>query len=151
MRDLLDVPLDVNSYLSYYYNTLFRKEPRAIIICESRDLKILMNFSFSFRWSKFGIISLTVLYRVRLCDSCVLHFIKQCCSSSTSPEVHLSQILSSAGTTGRSCLPVSIFKLCELHLNLAIFVYIFLFKLRVRYGSNLKSVLKSLYVLSLGF
>ena len=57
------------------------------------------------------------------------------------------QSLSSAGTLGFSCLPVSIWRLCELVLNLAILLNAFLFRFISRQGSNLQSFLKSVQVL----
>ena len=104
------------------YKTLLRKLPNALIISGSFDLRIEQNLSILFSALKFIIFLDADLRR----GVCLLmwcgHIRRQCISSSTLFNEHLLHNLFSIGIMGISCLPVSILRLCELHLNLAIFV-----------------------------
>ena len=73
---------------------------------------------------KFGIFSVAILSNSGLGISFLLHVSKQWDSSSITPQ--FSHILSCKGIFGDSCLPVSMFRLWEITLNLAILLYVFL-------------------------
>ena len=77
-------------------------------------------------YEKFGIISVAILSNSGLGISFLLHVSKQWDSSSISPLSQFSHILSCKGIFGDSCLPVSMFRLWEITLNLAILLYVFL-------------------------
>jgi len=134
--------------LNCIHIALLRKFPKALKMSGSLDCRIALNFSSRDNASKLEINFLVVSKSMDRWCSWEMQIIRQCSSSSVSFEEHLSHILFISGVIGRSCLPVSTFRLWELHRNLAILVYIFLFVFNVRYGSNRKSVLNCLYVLN---